>query len=101
MEAKHVNVAAAKAKFSSLIEGVFHRGERYVIERHGREVAAVVSISEWERLGEAGPTAERPHGALALVGMWEEVPDEEIDVLLADLRAGRDRDVGRSVELSS
>ena len=34
-DSRHVGVAEAKGTFSALIEGVQHRGERYVIERHG------------------------------------------------------------------
>lgn len=101
MSAKHISVADAKAKFSALLEGVLHRGERYVIERHGREVAAIVGLSELQRLEQASASAERPAGAMALVGLWQEVPDEEIDALLADLSAARDRDTGRHVELSA
>ena len=59
MPATHISVAHAKARFSALLEGVFHRGERYVIERHGREVAALVSPSELRRLNREAPLAER------------------------------------------
>jgi prevent-host-death family protein len=99
MPVTQISLAAARAKFSTLVEGVLRRGERYVIERHGREVAALVSVPELELLGSASPTAEQPGGALALVGLWQEVADEEIDALLVDLRAARDRDAGRPVEL--
>ena len=101
MSASHISVAHAKAKFSALLEGVFHRGERYVIERHGREVAAIVSPSELRRLEQARPLAERPSGAMALVGLWQDLSDDEIDRLLADLRAARDRDTGRHVGLGA
>lgn len=101
MSAKHISVADAKSQFSTLLDGVLHRGERYVIERHGREVAAIVSVAELERLDQESPVGERPAGAMALVGLWQDVPDEEIDALLADLRAARDRDTGRRVELGA
>ena len=97
MPAIHISVAHAKAKFSALLEGVLHRGERYVIERHGREVAALVRPSELERLIQEGPLAEQPAGAMALVGLWHEVPDEEIDAMLARLRGARDGDRARDV----
>lgn len=99
MSAIHISVAHAKARFSALLEGVLHRGERYVIERHGREVAALVSPSELQRLTQERPLAERPAGAMALVGLWHDVPDEEIDTMLARLRGARDRDRARDAAL--
>lgn len=99
MPAMHISVADAKARFAAVLDGVLHRGERYVIERHGREVAAIVSLTELERLDRSLP--EHPAGAMALVGLWHEVPDNEIDALLADLRTTRDRDTGRSVEVEA
>ncbi len=99
MPATHISVAHAKAKFSALVEGVLHRGERYVIERHGKEVAALVSASELQRLLRERPLAERPAGAMALVGLWHDVPDEEIDAMLVRLRSARDGDSARHVGL--
>lgn len=99
MTAKHVSLAEAKAKFSAIVDGVLHHGEHYLIERHGRGVAALVSVAELERLEQTRPPAEHPAGAMALVGLWHDVPDDEIDALVTDLRAVRDRDTGRPVEL--
>ena len=41
----------------------------------------------------------RPGGALALVGAWGELEDEEIDKLIEEIYAARQRDTGRSMEL--
>ena len=41
----------------------------------------------------------RPQGALALVGAWREVTEEELESLIEDIYAGRSRDMGRRVEL--
>ena len=46
MTAKRISIAEAKARFSAMVDGVLHRGEHYLIERHGRGVAAMVSIDE-------------------------------------------------------
>ncbi len=101
MTAKHISLAEAKAKFSAIVDGVLHSGEHYLIERHGRGVAALVGVAELERLEQTRPPAEHPAGAMALVGLWHDVPDAEIDALVADLRATRDRDTGRPVELDA
>ena len=97
--ARHISLAQAKATFSAVVDGVLHRGERYVIERHGKAVAALVTLDELERLEAATPSAERPAGALALIGAWDTVADAEIDAFLADVRAARERDTGREVRL--
>jgi len=99
--AKHISLAEAKAKFSAVVDGVLHRQERYVIERHGKGVAALVSLQELGRLEAGTPSGERPAGALALVGAWQDVEDAEIDAFLADVRAARERDTGRKVRLKS
>ena len=67
--------------------------------RRGPEVAAIVGVEELARLDR--PSAEPPMGAMALVGLWHEVADTDIDTLLADIYAERERDAGRQVEHAS
>ena len=94
---RRVGIAEAKAGFSTVVEGVRHRGERYVIERRGRPVAALVSVDDFERLERERASAAAPERdwMLSLVGILPDVADEEIDELVAHLRAERDRDFGR------
>ena len=40
-----------------------------------------------------------PRGALALVGAWSDMGDENIDALIAHIYAERECDTGRRVEL--
>lgn len=101
MTAKHISIAEAKARFSAMVDGVLHRGEHYLIERHGRGVAAVVSIDELARLERGHPSAPQPAGAMALVGLWHDVPESEIDALVAEIRESREGDTGRPVELEA
>ena len=61
-----------------------------------RPMAALVSADDLARL-EQEPAS--PKGALALVGAWAEVSDEEIDAFIADVYAQRERDMGRPVSL--
>ena len=99
--AKRVSAAKAKAHLSDLIAEVAFGGEHYIIERRGRPLAALVSVSDLERLeaGRARPT--RPAGALALVGAWRDVDDQEMDSLVNALYERRARDTGRSVSLET
>ena len=56
-----------------------------------------MNASERSEQEPAPPT--RPQGALALVGAWREVNEQELDALIKDIYAGRQKDVGRRVEL--
>ena len=56
-----------------MIEGVQHRGERYVIERHGKPAGALVSVEELERLEAQRPSPHGMSGGLGLIGMWRGV----------------------------
>lgn len=95
---KKVSAAEAKAKLAELVLGVAHRGDRVVIQRRGKPVAALVSMEDLEHLeqGQVGGT----RNPLAIIGLWRDIPKEELDALVADIYAERDRDTGRPVDLS-
>lgn len=99
--AVHIGVAEAKATLSAVIDRIARTAERVVIERRGRPVAAVISLAELGRLEELGTPRLGDHaaGALALVGLWEDVDDAEIDAFVADILASRKNDPARPVEL--
>jgi prevent-host-death family protein len=92
--ASRVSAAEAKAKLPELVAKVAYAGEKYIIERRGKPLAALVGIDDLKRL-EAAVSPDRPQGALALVGAWAEVPDEEIEAIFADVMASREQQAGR------
>ncbi|MBM2831891.1 MAG: Antitoxin [Dehalococcoidia bacterium] len=98
---KKVSAAQAKAQLSALMAEVAHGDKHVIIERRGVPMVAMVSVSDLERLEGGQPTPARPRGALALVGAWREVDDQELDALLADIYANREQDRGRPVELEA
>jgi prevent-host-death family protein len=57
-----VSVAEAKKRLSELMSRVAYKGERFVIERRGRPMAALVSADDLRRLEERPP---KPRGLLA------------------------------------
>lgn len=66
-----VRVAETKAKLSELMARAGYGGERFLIERRGKPLAALVGVQDLERLErgrEGAGTSGRPRGALALVG---------------------------------
>ncbi len=94
---KHVSAADAKAHFSALISEVEHGNAHIVIERHGRPVAALVSIEDFARLPDANG-AKEPQGLLAAVGAWAEMGDEAIDEMVRHIYAQREQDMPRPVD---
>ena len=98
---RHVGVAEAKGTFSAMIEGVQHRGERYVIERHGKPAAALVSLEELDRLESQRPSPRGMTGGLGLIGMWRgSLTDADIDDMVDAIYADRENDVPREVDTS-
>jgi prevent-host-death family protein len=100
--AEKVRVTEAKAHLSELMARVGYGGERFVIERRGRPLAALVGVEDLERLeAEGREVSSRSLGALALVGAWGEVQDRDLDTLLEEVYAERERDTWRPVDLGS
>lgn len=71
---------------------VSHGDERFIIERRGKPMAALVSPNDLERL--QGGSERMPQGALALLGAWPDATDEEIDEFLEDAYSEREKDQG-------
>lgn len=75
-----VSVAEAKARFSDLMARAVHRGERFLIARRGRPMAALISVADLERLEQAerarGPGLAAALGALADFPEYIEILDE-------------------------
>ena len=84
-----VRVGEAKAKLSELMARAGYGGERFLRERRGKPLAALVGVEDLRRLeGKAGvpATSDRPRGALALVGRWGDLlSDEESDAMVEDI----------------
>jgi prevent-host-death family protein len=76
-----IGVAEAKRRFADVLGTVRYQGERYVVERNGTPMAALVPLSE---LPDAVEQPERA-GFLALVGAFEDEP-EYADSLAAAVR---------------
>jgi prevent-host-death family protein len=97
---KKVSAAQAKAKLSELLARVAYGDERYVIERRGKPVAALVSVEDFARLvGDNAP--EETDGIWALAGLWSGLLTQaEIDDFLKAVYEARERDRDRPVDLS-
>ncbi len=88
-----INVAEAKSRFSELISRAA-AGERFIIQRRERPVAALIGAAELERLERTSRAARRLalalgqeefilekvelrelHPAMAAFGLWRDEPD--------------------------
>jgi prevent-host-death family protein len=67
----HISVAEAKRRFADVLGTVRYQGERYVVERNGTPMAALVPLAD---LQAASEQAERS-GFLALVGAFADEPE--------------------------
>jgi prevent-host-death family protein len=54
---KTINAMKARQNFGEMLEQVYYRGDRFIIERAGKPMAAVVPLSQLEQLQKhSGPT---------------------------------------------
>ena len=84
--AKSFSIAEAKSRFSELVNRAAYGQERFLVERRGKPVGAIVSAADLDRL-EAGEPARPRHGLLAAVGALAEV--EELDEILEEIQRQR------------
>lgn len=85
-----VGVAEAKAKLSELLGQVAHRGERIVLQRRGKPVAALVPMEDLERAVGEG----RGDWLDSIVGLCADSPDlcDTLDAVVAERQAEMPRE---------
>lgn len=85
----HISVAEAKRRFADVLGTVRYQGERYVVERNGTPMAALVPLADLHAIS---APAERP-GFLALVGAFADEPEyaESLADAVRSRRAQRSR----------
>ncbi len=66
----HISVAEAKRRFADVLGMVRYQGERYVVERNGTPMAALVPVADLHPPSTEG----RRTGFLALVGAFGDEP---------------------------
>ena len=87
-----LGVGDAKRRFSEIMSRVAYKKERFLVQRRGRPMAALVSAEDLDRL-EHEPVA--PRGLLAAVGAWAEF--EGLDHLVDEIYRQRERAQDRAV----
>ena len=89
MTAKHLDEAAVTGKLSALPERGLRYGERYVIVREGRDMAALVSVADLWRLEQDYPGPVPSDAIMELAGALDGLPDDVGEEFLATVRAAR------------
>lgn len=79
-----IGVAEAKRRFADVLGTVRYKNERYVVERNGTPMAALVPLSDLT----SGAEPPEHSGFLALVGAFDEAP-EYADSLTEVVRSRR------------
>ena len=75
-----IEVSEARARFSELVNKVYRREIRILVEESGMPVAAIVSVEDLERLRQLDARREELFSALDVIGeKFQDVPEEEIE----------------------
>jgi prevent-host-death family protein len=86
MTATKVSAMELRNRIGDVLNRVVYKGERFVIERRGRPVAAIVSIEELERLERLEREKEQDakdllmNDAEALHALYAEFADEDLEL---------------------
>ena len=91
---KKISVADAKKHLSEIMSRVAYNNERFLIQRRGKPMAALVSVEDLARL-EKDPVA--PKGLMAAVGALADF--EGLDSMIEEIYRQREQAQDRPVEL--
>ena len=94
MEKQHYSIAEAKTKLPSIVHMV-EKGPSVKLTRHGKPVAVLLSIQEYERLGQ-----KQGNFWNSLATFRKTMVKEGIEITDSDFKGLRDLSEGREVELS-
>jgi prevent-host-death family protein len=94
--AETVSVADAKRRFSELVNRAAFGKERFLIERHGKPVGALISAADLARLEQQGDLQSQT-GLAAAAGAFADF--EEFEQIMEEVVAERRAERHRPVEL--
>jgi prevent-host-death family protein len=88
-----ISVADAKRRFADVLGGVRYNGERYIVERNGTPMAALVPLGDIADL----PRQAESRGFLALVGAFDDAPEyaQTLEDVVRSRRGQRSRPAPR------
>ena len=88
-----LSVAEIKRRFSQVTNEILFLKKRFVIERKGKPIAALVGIEDFKEISK---DKIQPKGLLAAMGAWSEFKD--LDNITAKIYKNRTKAKDRKVE---
>ncbi|MFQ5811727.1 MAG: type II toxin-antitoxin system Phd/YefM family antitoxin [Anaerolineae bacterium] len=95
--AQGISVAEAKKRFSELLARAAYSGERFIIERRGTPMAALISLEDLNLLEEETAHDQEPQGLLAAAQALADY--EGFEEIMAEVYRSRRQSKSRKVEL--
>lgn len=89
-----MGVGEAKKRFSQLMSQVVYDGQRFIIQRRGKPMVALVKAEDIARMEEITPPRQ---GLLAAVGAWDEF--ENLDTIVEEIYRAREEAQERQIML--
>lgn len=100
---KNISALAARKNFGQLLEEAYYRGDNIIIERAGKPMAVLVSVSDFETLRrhKGAEGAEKARGILSAGQQkggqiaknrgWQSEPEveEEVSKIIQEIRYGK------------
>lgn len=91
---KDISVAEAKSKFSEMIARTIYAGERFIVRRRGKPVAAIVGIDDLKKI-QLTDSSEDTGTLLAAAEAWAEF--KNLDQVIEDIYRSRRKSTDREV----
>ena len=88
---KTVSIAEAKSNFSEYVSRAAFMGERILLTKRGKPVAAIVSCNDFEKL----KSIKKSEGLKSIIGKWKDFEDikEHIEDSIKSREGNKNRDV--------
>lgn len=93
---KDVSIAEAKSKFSEIIAKTIYAGERFIVRRRGKPVAAIVGIDDFKKI-QLTNSSEDTGTLLAAAEAWADFKD--LDRVIEDIYRSRRKSTDRKVTI--
>lgn len=93
---RDISVAEAKSKFSEMIARTTYAGERFIVRRRGKPVAAIVGIDDLKKI-QLTDSSEDTGTLLAAAEAWADFKD--LDQVIEDIYRSRRKSVDRKVTI--
>jgi len=92
----NISIAEAKSKFSEIIARTIYAGERFIVRRRGKPVAAIVGIDDLRKI-QLTNSSEDTGTLLAAAEAWADFKD--LDRVIEDIYRSRRKSTDRKVTI--